>query len=167
MFFSDFLKKNPLFPRKVFIIIAGSILILETFLIYKFDRFSDEVSGNLEVNSHYELMGNWMAKHIPPEKTIFHSGWSDSPYFICFNPKDYYLVVLDPIYMYHYSPEIYEAYNNLSNGWFENPYDVLNETFKAEYGYVNKGYGLYNQMKENDKFKILFEDPFGAIFQLT
>ena len=111
-------------------------------------------------------MAYWAEKNIPAGKLFYHDSWSDSPYFICFNPKNYYFVVLDPIYMYHYSKEAYLEYTNLRLGKFTNPYEVLSESFGVDYGYVTKHCPLYQQIKTDDRFIISCEDDRGVIFQL-
>lgn len=166
MFLSDYLKDKSNLIRNIFLSIIGLVLILKAFIINKQDSIPIQFIDHIERNAHYEKMANWMNKHIPAGEIIYHTSWSDSPYFICLNPKDYYLTMLDPIYMYYYSPEIYNLYNNLSHGYCDKPAKTLKKIFKARYGYTGKGYGLYNQIKEHKAFKILFEDDYGAIFQL-
>lgn len=167
MFFSDYIKDKSTPARNIIIAAIGIVIILKASLIKIQDRISNEFTGHIEWNSHYERMANWMNKHIPPGEIIYHTSWSDSPYFICLNPKDYYLTMLDPIYMYYYSPEIYNLYNNLSQGYCDKPAKMLKKIFKARYGYTGKGYGLYNQIKNHKGAKILFEDEYGTIFQLV
>lgn len=167
MFFSDILKGKNLRLKIIFLWAAGTILIAQAFLILKNDSIKNESTGKMTMNSHYERIADWMNKHIPAGEIIYHTSWSDSPYFICLNPKDYYLTMLDPIYMYYYDKNLYNLYNNLSNGLCNKPAKMLKKYFKSKYGYTGKGYGLYNQIKNSKSFKILFEDDYGAIFQLV
>jgi hypothetical protein len=118
-------------------------------------------------NSHYEDVGRWMRKHIPAGKTIYHSYWDDAAYFLCFNPKDNYLNINDPIYMFYRYPRELEIINNLSLGRVGNPAEVISRIFKADYGYVRKQEPLYRQIKEKPGyFKILYEDGEGAVFTI-
>lgn len=166
MFFSDYLRDKSNLIKNIFLCAIGIVLILKAFIIKKQDSIPVEFIGHIERNSHYESMANWMNEHIPPGEIIYHTSWSDSPYFICLNPKDYYLTMLDPIYMYYYSSNIYNLYNNLSNGFCDKPARILRKVFKSRYGYTHRSYGLYNQIKNHKGFKILFEDDYGAIFKL-
>lgn len=120
-----------------------------------------------EYNLHYENVAHFMRINIPAGETIYHASWSDSPYFICLNPKDNYFVSLDPIYMLYYCPEEYYIYRNLREGKVEKPYKVLKEVFRARYGYTNKNFLLYYQIQEDHThFKIIYRDNQGIVFQI-
>lgn len=166
MFFSDYCKKENFLTKQSFICVIGIILILKAFIIKEQDSISKRFIWHIKRNLHYERIADWMNRHIPSGEIIYHTSWSDSPYFIGLNPKNYYLTVLDPVYMYCYDKEIYKLYNNLSNGLCNNPADILKKAFKTRYGYVEKRYRLYDQIKNDREFNILFDDDRGAIFQL-
>ena len=119
------------------------------------------------MNSHYEATAKWMQKNIPPGELIYHPFWSDSPYFMCFNPKNNYISVLDPIYMFYRYPKEFLINKDLYEGRFQNPQEVLGEVFKVTYGYARKSNPLYAQI-ENDPahFEILYRDNGGAVFKL-
>ncbi len=116
---------------------------------------------------HFENTGRWMNKNIPADQTIYHSYWTDSPYFICLNPKDNYINSLDPIYMFYRYPREFKLLNELSLGRVDKPYEAIGKIFKAKYGYLNKFEPLYRQSNDYPRyFKILYEDDEGIVFQL-
>jgi hypothetical protein len=120
-----------------------------------------------ERSSRFEHVGRWMALAIPPGKTIYHSYWSDSPYFLCLNPKDKYIDVLDPIYMIWPYPREYGLLKELSLGKVDKPAAAISKIFKADYGYVHKSEPLYRQVLSSPQyFKIIYEDIEGAVFEL-
>lgn len=166
MFFSDYLRDKSKWVRIIFICITGSILIWRTYEIKRHDIIANEFTGHIDRNGHYERMAYWMDKLIPPGEIIYHTSWSDSPYFICLNPKDYYLTMLDPIYMYYYNKDIYNLYNNLSCGFTKTPVKFLRRIFKSKFVYTGRNYGLYKQLKTHKNVKLLVEDEYGAIFKL-
>ncbi len=147
----------------VFVIILFTVFAANTFKGVRYGAFVTKV-----INGHYESMGSWMKENIPDRELIFHANWSDSQYFIGLNPKNDYFVTLDPVYMYHPSPELYKLYRNLSFGRVEDPYVVLKNIFGSRYGYAGKSYfsGLITQIRQDKRFKILKEDNFGIIFKL-
>ena len=118
-------------------------------------------------NTHFEQVGRWMNENIPAGELIFHSAWDDSSYFFGLNPKNDYFAVLHPIYMYWGAPGIYNLYRNISAGRTEDPYALLRDVFKAKYGYVRKSHDLIHQIKEDSRFKVLYEDEFGVVFELN
>lgn len=120
------------------------------------------------MNTHYEDTARWMNRNIPAGEIIYHASWSDSPYFICLNPKNNYLVVLDPIYMFYRYPTLYKIYEDLRYGKIKKPYRIIKKMFKAKYGYTSKlNTGLFYQINKDKKhFKILYEDNMGIVFKV-
>ena len=167
MFFTDFLRDKGPRARIMVYLAAGFILALTALNGLRTNSISDNFSKHIGRNMHFERMAKWMNTHLPPEQVVFHTGWSDSPYFICFNDKDYYLNVLDPIYLYYYSNNVYYIYDALVHGRAKKPFKIFKKVFKTRYGYCGKGYGLYKLIKDNpDRIKILFEDDYGVIFEI-
>jgi hypothetical protein len=117
-------------------------------------------------NSALERTGKWMSRNIPAGELIFHTNWYNGTVFIGLNPQNDYLVCLHPIYMYRAEPKIYHLYRSLSQGRVEDPYYILRSGFQVKYGYAEKGYGLTNQIGQDSRFKILYEDDEGIIFEL-
>lgn len=121
----------------------------------------------VRMNKHYENAARWMRKNIPAGETVYHAYWSDSPYFICLNPKNNYLVALDPIYMFYSHPKEYLLYKDLEFGRLNEPYRALKEVFKAEYGYTRDDNMLYKQITGDDThFRVLYKDNLGIIFKV-
>jgi hypothetical protein len=148
-----------------FIILYAVIIV--AFLLPNRKLFHQDAHAIISANIHYENVGRWMQRHIPAGETIYHAYWSDSAIFICLNPKNNYIVVLDPIFMfYHYSNE-YTAYWKLKYGTVKNPHKLLQTTFKANYGYANKRCWLARAaMHDTDNFEILYEDERGIVFKV-
>lgn len=115
----------------------------------------------------YANAAEWMKKNIPEGETIYHASWSDSPYFICLNPKNNYLTALDPIYMFYRYPREFKTYQNLIWGRVTKPYKPLREIFKVNYGYTRKETPLCFQVVDDpEHFKIVYKDDTGLIFKL-
>ena len=125
------------------------------------------VTRDASRNMAYEDTARWMARNIPAGETIYHASWSDSPYFMCLNPKNTYINCLDPIYMYYPYPKVYKVYQDLKSGRVKNPHRLIKELFGASYGFVRRGLGLYSFVKNDPKnFKILYENNWGLIFKI-
>ncbi|MDD4980958.1 MAG: hypothetical protein PHC54_06820 [Candidatus Omnitrophica bacterium] len=119
-------------------------------------------------DSHYEGVGKFFKQNIPKGELIFHANWSDSQYFIGVDPDNDYFVTLDPTYMFYYNRRLYDLYRDVSFGRTKDPYDILKNTFKANYGYAGKNYfnGLIEQVRKDARFKIMGEDDLGVVFRL-
>lgn len=152
---------------KLNIFIALYVAIILVFFPLNSKRLKEFIEYYTINNIHSENVALWMKKHIPAGQTIYHAAWSDSTVFICLNPKNNYIVVLDPIYMFYRYPRIYLIYQKLRSAEVAKPYEVLKKVFKVNYGYVRKETPLYLQITQNLKqFKILYEDNIGIVFQL-
>jgi len=116
----------------------------------------------------YTNAAKWMKNNIPEGETIYHASWSDSPYFICLNPKNNYLTALDPIYMFYRYPKVFSTYQDLIWGRIEKPYKPLRNVFKVNYGYTRKETPLYFQITDDPRhFKIVYKDDTGIVFKLA
>jgi hypothetical protein len=157
--------------RKHFMKIAAlaSVLLLAAFVSIGFSNkyLLDSMDFFYKRNMHFEEIGRWMDKNIPPGETIYHSYWDDAHFFICFNPKDDYLSGLDPIYTYWRYPQEFVIQEKLSLARIAQPKEIFEKVFKARYGFLRKGEPLYWQVR-NDKadFKVLYENPEGLLFSI-
>ena len=83
-------------------------------------------------------------------------------------PDNDYFVTFDPIYMLYYNRQLYNLYRDVSFGRTKDPYEILKNTFKVNYGYAGKNFfgGLIEQVRGDSRFKILGEDQLGVVFKL-
>jgi hypothetical protein len=146
---------------------AGTFAVV-TAVMVSVPRLVETAHWTDVMNSHYERMGGWMRDNIPAGETVFHTSWSDSQYFIGLNPKNDYLVTLDPIFMYAWNPELYLAYRTISQGQADDPYTALQKVFGVRYGYASKTYvgSFVSQISGDPRFRIVVDEPLGVIFAL-
>jgi len=149
-------------------LVAGSAALLLFIGMHTWQDFKLRLDTELIYNSHYEAVGKWMDSSVPPREVIFHTNWSDAQYFIGLNPKDDYLVTLDPIFMYYWDSKKYELYRQVSFGNNPDPYKAIKEVFGCQYGYCGKNYfsGLIKQIRSDSRFEVLGEDALGLVFKL-
>lgn len=155
------------FNRKINFFILGYLILILFYFPGAIKNLAGNIDRSIRLGNHYKDVSFWMKTHIPPGQLIYHNYWSDPSYFLCFNPNNDYLVVLDPFYMYHRYPELYLFYLDLSKGNVDNVYDSLNNIFKVNYGYTRKD-NLFCAKVMNDpsRFNILYEDDLGIVFDL-
>ncbi|MFH1772008.1 MAG: hypothetical protein ABH872_04255 [Candidatus Omnitrophota bacterium] len=132
-----------------------------------FKQLKETMKFQIAHNTYRENAARWMKDNIPEGETVYHSDWSDSSRFICLNPKNNYFVVLDPIYMYYYSPVKYALYRGLKYGAFRPPYKILKKAFGVNYGYVLNDSKIAEIIKSDPAhYKILYSDKGGIIFKI-
>ncbi len=158
------LKITPRKQRVLITLFICSVIVLWGFSALKFTQY---LIVNTSRNTHYELVGKWMKKNIPPKETVYHAYFSDSPYFFFMNPKNRYILILDPIFMVYYNRGLYNIYRDITDGKYKNPHRLIKKYFDALYGYTRKDTNLYNMnIKNNPHFRILYEDEKGIIFKI-
>ena len=169
--FSDLIEGE--FLEKILKFKKTLMLSLFVFFIGVIQITSSAIKQNIYVenivNSHYEQVGVWFSKNVPPGETLFHSNWSDSQYFIGLNPQNNYFVTLDPIYMYAWNPQLYQLYREVAHGKSKDPYYVLKNIFQVHYGYIGRNYftPMIQQIAQDSRFTILAQDALGVIFKLN
>jgi len=153
-------------PRYLLPIAVYSVIIV-IFMPANFRSLSGSLGRFIKLNTHYETVARFMRENIPPGELVYHTSWVDASYFLCLNPKDYYLVLCDPIYMFYRYPEIYMLNLKLRQGGINRPVDVIKGILKSRYGYVKKEFPLFLQISSaGSGFKIIYEDDLGAVFKV-
>ncbi|MFH1354931.1 MAG: hypothetical protein ABIH19_02135 [Candidatus Omnitrophota bacterium] len=152
--------------RNIMLGVAAGLVLFTGFYVYR--DFRSDAFRIKEYNQHYERAAGWISKYVPKGEIVFHANWSDSQYFIGLAPEYIYFVTLDPIYMYYWNPRKYNLYRDIAFGRAKDPYVLLKDEFASWYGYVGKNYfsGLIQQIRADQRFKILAEDRLGLLFRL-
>ncbi|HJO96036.1 MAG TPA: hypothetical protein QF753_21770, partial [Victivallales bacterium] len=92
---------------------------------------------------------------INPKKLIFTSSWDNTPYLFYHLPEFKYLVMLDPYFMYSYSPEKYRIWEKISRGKALSPALSILKTFKTNIVLVTqKRIELIRQLS-NSRYAVL------------
>jgi hypothetical protein len=126
-----------------------------------------DLRAYINVSHHYEGMGRWMKYHVPAGERIYHAYWSDSPFFICVNPKNDYMMLLDPLFTFYKYPKEYAAYLKIKNGEILNPHRVLIDMFGARWGYAARPSWIAQVAISYPKFfEIKHQDDMGIIFKV-
>jgi len=148
------------------VIVAYAILAV-IIVVPNRNALSADILAYSQVANHYVSIGRFLKRNIPAGETIYHAYWSDSPFFICMNPKNNYIGLLDPIYTFYAYPKEYSYYLALKQGAIENPQLVLRNVFHARYGYAAFPSWL-SQVAQADKehFRVLYSDNMGLVFKV-
>ncbi|MFA6322193.1 MAG: hypothetical protein WCX71_01800 [Candidatus Buchananbacteria bacterium] len=119
--------------------------------------------------SRYAQASAWLEKSSQPQDIVFNSGWDDFPILFYYNDKNYYIVGLDPTFMYDYNPELYRLWYGISSGQnTENIYQVIKNVFKAKYVFVSirQTTTLAETLENNFNFKKVYQDSDAKIFEV-
>ncbi|OGY44523.1 MAG: hypothetical protein A2729_01685 [Candidatus Buchananbacteria bacterium RIFCSPHIGHO2_01_FULL_39_14] len=112
----------------------------------------------------------WLNQNSLPGEVVFHSDWDEFPILFYHNDFNYYLVGLDPTFMYESDPDLYQRWVGITTGTrTENIYSEIKKLFGANYVFVDlKDHSaLARNLENNIYFEKVFEDDESRIYRLS
>ncbi|MFH1759912.1 MAG: hypothetical protein ABIA63_02305 [bacterium] len=111
----------------------------------------------------------WMYNNIPAKEVIYTTDWDEAPYLFYINHKNYYMVFLDPNFMYHYDKNLWQTWHDLNNGKKSDKevYPLLKNYFKTKWLFVdNTAYAFRKQLLGDPKIKLMYNGGDSSVFML-
>lgn len=110
----------------------------------------------------------WLSAHSPPNALVFHSDWDDFPVLFYHNPKNYYLVGLDPTFMYRYDQVRYWQWERVTTGRERRRlHEVVAQSFAADYVFVGSEQEAMGKLVANNPgFREAYHDQEARIFEV-
>ncbi len=147
-------------------ILFASLLVLLPLGIFNFYRASEDIrqAPNPE---RYEGSALWLLDNSNEGNIVFNADWDDFPFLFFYNHKNYYIVGLDPMYMYKYNPELYRLYQRITKGKVLRPGKVIKDKFKASYIFVDRKHKRFiRQLKMDINVKKVYQDWWGIVYKI-
>ena len=124
-------------------------------------RFTPELEGAAQ----------WLRNNTPKEAIVFTTNWADFPQLFYFNPQNYYLFGLDPIYCYAYNADAWDLWVAIVSGQTRDSGAEIQNIFHADYVLCPKNpeemqYMLTAQLLEDNRYRMGYEDEHHLIFVL-
>ncbi len=149
--------------RKILLL---SIITLFPVALFNYYSAAKEIKNapNPEI---YEGSALWLMEHSREKEIVFNADWDDFPFLFFYNHKNYYIVGLDPMYMYKYDPELYRLYQRITKGKVLVPGRIIKEKFKASYIFVDRKHKKFiKQLKMDINVKKVYQDGWGIIYKI-
>ncbi len=110
----------------------------------------------------------YLKNNTLPGEIIMHTDWDDFPMLFYFNDKNYYIVGLDPTFMYKYNQELYQLFADITMAKkLDNLAQTIENAFQARYFIVNRDrIQLVKNLVNDGKFIKVYEDKDGDIYQI-
>jgi len=124
----------------------------------------------------YKNAANWLKQNTPKQSTIFNMDWDNFPELFYYNTDNYYIVGMDPTFMYEYDSKLYWMWYHITVRWnvcdeekcsgkeFPPPAEVVKNTFHSDYIFIKKTHRM-NQNLERELQKV-FDDGKAVIYKL-
>lgn len=99
---------------------------------------------------------------------IFHSDWDEFPILFYHNSKNYYIVGLDPTFMYLYNKDLYNQWSEITRGQLSaDLYNIVKNNFRAKYILATTDHKdmIYN-LDNNFYFDRVYSDDEAVIYKV-
>lgn len=158
------------------VVMAFSIWSKANFVLYMF--------GTNEVNKNIQEISQWLEKNTPEKSIVFNVNWGDFSKLFFYNTHNYYIMGLDPKFIYLISPEKYWLYAHIGEGVIcskekceqeENKrsiYEVIKKEFNADYVFVSTAdkefdyTNLIAVLNFDSQFEEVYENNGGKIWKI-
>ena len=115
----------------------------------------------------YKPASMWLLRNTEPKEIVFNADWDDFPFLFFYNQKNYYVVGLDPMYMYKYDRKLYRLYQKITKGKVKKPSGIIFSVFKARYIFVDKYHRRFiKNLERDEKAKLVHIDGYGRVYKI-
>ncbi len=171
-----FIEYSPVFVMLTFALVflrrvdvKHSLLVAILFIplsVMTFQKAKEDVKGTKNP-IQYEGASLWLKENSNPGDIVFNSDWDDFPFLFFYNHKNYYILGLDPMYMYKYDPKLYRRYQRITKGRVNNPGREIAESFKAKFIFTDKKHRAFIKALKGDKYaEKVYEDKWSVVYKL-
>lgn len=161
-FYADFSGGLRIFLAAALIIVVGCVLSALGC------RFWQMKNKGLSL-SHLSGAVAYLQARSQPAEVVFHNRWDDFPSLFYYNKDDYYIIGLDPSFLYFKDRAHYQAWLTVSLGLEpERDYAIVKEIFGAGFVLIDKGQSataMLDNFNRNQLFSKVYEDPAAVIFK--
>ncbi|MBU1130898.1 hypothetical protein KJ840_02085 [Patescibacteria group bacterium] len=176
--FSDCVKRLSFVKMKMLIGASGRAILGIIFLIISLSFLvqipKDLTAAKRDINNgwpldHYQEASYWLKENTPPGSIVFNADWDDFPFLFYYNSHNYYLLGLDPTFMYEKNQKRYQKYVDITLGKIgTNLKQIIKEEFKADYVFLDNQHAvLNNNLRLDPNFDLVYYDNEGKIYQVT
>ncbi len=146
----------------IFFMSSGAFLIIRD--AYKTKQ---ELSVGSDLNL-YKNASEYIKENSSNGDIIFHADWDDFPALFYYNSKNYYLVGLDPTFMYNYDADLYEEWVGITTGKdVGDLYNKITENFSAKFVFLdNEHSALNNHLFINPNFQLAYSDDETKVYEI-
>lgn len=114
----------------------------------------------------FKQVSLWLKDNTPEHSIVFHNDWDDFPHLFYYNSHNYYIVGLDPRFMYMYDQDLYKKWDEITTGkLFSNLYDIIKNQFRASYILIDTEHSAFEEnVKMTPGFSKVYEDNQASVY---
>jgi len=158
------------FPKKSIVFLPILLLlVLSPVFVGDLDLIKDSFASGYSFDKFKEA-SSYLKEHSVSGDIVFHSDWDEFPVLFYHNDRNYYLVGLDPTFMYQQDPDLYILWADITTGRSnENLYKVIKDIFNAQWVFVDvkQNETFARNLSNNFFFEKVFENEESAVYRVT
>jgi len=157
-------------PKRFFVLLPLlAVLLFTPFFARDFLLVKKSYQSGFSLNRFVDP-SKWLMENSNPGDIVFHSDWDEFPFLFYNNSKNYYLVGLDPTFMYSYDSDLHKRWVEITSGsGQENLYLTIKNIFGARYVFVdiNQNQAFDKNLASNFYFEKVFENSEAKIYKVN
>ena len=116
----------------------------------------------------YKSASEWLIQNTPEKSIVFNVSWDDFPELFFWDTHNYYIVGMDPTFMYEYDKTLYEKWCKVGEGEDPKPGETAKKYFQASAIFINKEKNprLYEIAQKDQILKKSYEDNWVIIYKI-
>lgn len=129
-----------LYRAKKWLLILPSIILLIPIFWIIFNSWNGLYLSlkNTSPYDRYKPATEWLKTNTPEKSIVFNVSWDDFPELFYWDDKNYYIVGMDPTFMYEYDKNLYEKWQAVGSGEDKKPSETIKKYFDSEIIFTNK-----------------------------
>ena len=166
-FFQDLKKESYIIGSLSYFILIFIAVLFPIIMVKDVYITNNSFVGGIEFE-RLKGASNYLLANTQPKEIIMHTDWDDFPMLFYHNSANYYILGLDPTFMYNYDPDLYNLFADITTAKKkDNLSQEIKNTFKANYFIVEKGRAQLERNLQNDNnFIKVYEDKEAQIYKI-
>ena len=109
----------------------------------------------------------WLAGHTPSGSMVFNTDWVEFPELFNYNQRNVYATGLDPRYLLDAEPDLWKAYDRITQGEEKHPGPIIRERFGAEYVVARSdSTDFLDAAKASGDFDTVYTDEYASVLRV-
>jgi len=155
--------------RALPLVSLGLVLILSPIFHRDVNQVKIQYQSGRPFNQ-YAAAAIWLRNNTNPGEIVFHSDWDEFPHLFYYNDHNYYIVGLDPSFLFRYDAQLHQEYVDITTGvQTDKLYEIISKNFGASYVFVDR---IQNSvfdahLASNIFFEKIYEDQEARVYRLS
>jgi len=157
-------------PRNFFIGLMLALIIGGLPLFYQDMKLLKNAFTGGFAFDRFAAASAWLENNSEPGDIVFHSDWDEFPLLFFHNDSNYYLVGLDPTFMYEFDRDLHQRWVAITTGKSaDNMYQNIKQAFGAQYVFVDylQNGDFDRNLSNNFNFEVVYSDAEAKIYKVA